>query len=194
MRPFQIQGHFLNFMTYTSHGNRSFFYYFWQILEYYRYILVYFFKSLFLARQRYYFYFLYALRSPNRRSTLSALRSTLTYGCRPIHQHPPTVARTRKPQFQNCYKASLSGILENKPFWSSCTWALSTKKILKNDYFCPKYGLPKKRANLAYLKVHTYYIPKHNVEKIMSTMDLIIHHITYIVTPNRMHYLSWRLR
>ena len=36
-----------------------------------------------MARQGYYFYFLYALRSPNRRSTLSALRSTLTYGCRP---------------------------------------------------------------------------------------------------------------
>jgi hypothetical protein len=37
-----------------------------------------------MARQGYYFYLLYALRSPNRRSTLSALRSTLTYGCRPL--------------------------------------------------------------------------------------------------------------
>ena len=44
---------------------------------------MYFKKNLFLARQGYYFYFLYALRSPIRRSTLSALRSTLTYGCRP---------------------------------------------------------------------------------------------------------------
>jgi hypothetical protein len=38
-----------------------------------------------LVYQGCYFYFLYALRSPNRRSTLSALRSTLTYGCCPCH-------------------------------------------------------------------------------------------------------------
>jgi hypothetical protein len=75
-------------MTYTSHGNRSILNYFWQILEYYRYIPVYFLKWLFLVCQGCYFYFLYALRSPNRRSTLSALRSTLTYGCRPSYKGP----------------------------------------------------------------------------------------------------------
>ena len=83
MRPFQIQSFFLILWPIHPTEIGPLFYYFWQILEYYRYILVYFLKWFFLVCQGCYFYFLYALRSPNRRSTLSALRSTLTYGCRP---------------------------------------------------------------------------------------------------------------
>jgi hypothetical protein len=61
---------------------------------------------------------------------------------------------------------------------------------MKNEYFYPLYGLPKKWPNLAYLKVHKYYINTHNVEKSITTMDLIVHHITYKTIPSRMHYFS----
>jgi hypothetical protein len=84
MRPFQIQGHILNFMTYTSHGNRSNFLlllanigifqlYSYPLLEYSNFSLT---NLLFCL--------VYALRSPN-------LRSTLAYKSRPNFHHNTTI-------------------------------------------------------------------------------------------------------
>ena len=75
MRPFQIQGHILNFMTYTSHGNRSNFYYYWY-MEYSRFFCLFLECSYFSLTS---LLFLFHLRSP-----LSALHSTLAYKSRPI--------------------------------------------------------------------------------------------------------------
>lgn len=97
-----------------------------------------------------------------------------------IHIHPPTVGGTRKFQFQNCSLVSKSGIFDKMPTWRYCTWVVFTKKIMKNNYFCPKYGLLKKFRHLVYLKVHTNYISTHNVEKHITTMDLIVHHISWL--------------
>jgi hypothetical protein len=57
----------------------------------------------------------------------------------------------------------------------------------ENSYFNPKYGLPKKGPILDYSKVHTYYFNTHNVEKNITTVDLIVHLITYKIIPPKMH-------
>ena len=71
-------------MTYTSHGNRSNFLLLLANSGIFQVYSCLFLKYPNFSLASLLFYFIYAFRSPNLRSPLSALRSTLTYKCRPV--------------------------------------------------------------------------------------------------------------